>query len=332
MTTIVEEAPGKKSHRKKDAIESFISKPPVMVQPALSQLRYMILTDGLLVPQNSEDGQCLYRSAVWSILLRANCSDSGSYLKVVQRGSSDSYSKIRDDTFRTYAKDANFTRKVSEDALSRVLNAYVWRQEDRKRLGQASARRVMSRSQDTYVQGMNVLAAPFLYVAKSEAHAFFMFESLLIRHCPRYVQPTLAGVHSGAKLVDICLKIIDPDLYKHLHSKYLGPQIYAFPSIMTLSACTPPLSEVLILWDFLFAYGVNLNILFVIAQMNVMRESLLESSSPMSLLRAFPPLQAKEVIKLGLSFVAKLPDQVWDLVKRHPYDDLVDEEIAKLVN
>jgi len=52
----------------------------------------------------------------------------------------------------------------------------------------------------TYVQGMNVLAAPFLYTMPSEMEAFFCFSKFIEESCPLYVQPTLEGVHRGLKV------------------------------------------------------------------------------------------------------------------------------------
>ena len=57
----------------------------------------------------------------------------------------------------------------------------------------------------TYVQGMNVLAAPFLYTMPSELEAFFSFAKFIEEVCPTYVQPTLEGVHHGLK---VCRNII----------------------------------------------------------------------------------------------------------------------------
>lgn len=48
-------------------------------------------------------------------------------------------------------------------------------------------------------------------------------------------------------------------------------------AVLTLSACTPPLPEVLKLWDFLIAFGAHLNILCVVAQLLLMREELLSA-------------------------------------------------------
>lgn len=58
-----------------------------------------------------------------------------------------------------------------------------------------------------YVQGMNVLCAPLLYVMP-EADAYFTFCQLIVRHCPHYMAPKLKGVESGCLLVDKCLQTV----------------------------------------------------------------------------------------------------------------------------
>ena len=129
-----------------------------------------------------------------------------------------------------------------------------------------------------YVQGMNVLAAPFLYAAKSEVQAFAGFNKLVTTVCPGYIRGgSMDGVHKGVALVDKVLSIVDPKLSSYLASKNMNAQIYAFASVLTLCACTPPLPEVLALWDFLFAYGPHLNILCIVAQLVLMRDKILAS-------------------------------------------------------
>lgn len=129
----------------------------------------------------------------------------------------------------------------------------------------------------TYVQGMNVLAAPFLYAARSEAEAFVAFHQLITKECPGYIRGAMDGVHRGLALVDKVLAIVDPKLSLYLLSKSLSAEIYAFPSVLTLCACTPPLPEVLRLWDFLFAYGPHLNILCIVAQLVIIRTQIMSS-------------------------------------------------------
>ncbi len=129
----------------------------------------------------------------------------------------------------------------------------------------------------TYVQGMNVLAAPFLYAARSESEAFVAFHRFITYEVPGYVRGAMDGVHKGLSLVDRVLAIVDPRLSLYLMSKGMHAELYAFPSVLTLCACTPPLPEVLRLWDFLFAYGSHLNILCIVAQLVMMRNQILSS-------------------------------------------------------
>jgi cell cycle arrest protein BUB2 len=97
---------------------------------------------------------------------------------------------------------------------------------------------------------------------------------------------------------------------------------------MTLSACTPPLSELLQLWDYMLAYGLHLNILFIIAQLALIRTELLKSSSPVNLLRVLPPLRAKEIIKLTISLCKNLSSDLYDKLVRHAYDESVANDLG----
>ncbi|KAH6689054.1 cell division control protein [Plectosphaerella plurivora] len=169
----------------------------------------------------------------------------------------------------------------------------------------------------TYVQGMNVLAAPFLYAARSEPEAFTAFHTLLTRECPGYIRGAMDGVHKGLALVDRVLATVDSRLSGYLLSKGLTAELYAFPSVLTLCACTPPLPEVLRLWDFLFAYGPHLNILCIVAQLMGMRDQLLNSPSPNRLLRAFPSLQAEKVIERTLWIIERIPDDTYAAIVSH---------------
>ncbi|KAK9355884.1 rab-GTPase-TBC domain-containing protein [Lipomyces doorenjongii] len=298
----------KGSHRRRDPIESALRKPPIVVDQGLSELRYLILTQGL---SNDPDRDfCTYRPYVWCILLKVSPIQSNDYLALIHRGASPAYSKIRNDTFRTLTTDISFQRRVSETSLIRILNALAWKQ--------------------LYVQGLNVLAAPFLYTCGSETQAFALFDTYIHTCCPLYVKPMLDGVHLGLKLLDTSLKIIDPILFSYLKGKLLTAELYGFASLLTMSACTPPLNEVLVLWDFLIAFGPHMNILAVIAQLLLIRDSLLASQSPMTLLRTFPALQAKKVITLAVSFVPKLPEELYDLLVRHTYDETVSDRIKAL--
>lgn len=238
------------------------------------------------------------------------------YLSLVHRGRSPAYTKIRNDTFRTLATDPLFKRRVTEASLIRLLNAVAWKLHDAqnspKESRPSSRRRELELAVDNpptieeepptettiamtqegvsksaiYVQGMNVLCAPFLYAARSEVEAFALFHYFITEECPGYIRGAMDGVHRGLHLVDRCLEIVDAKLASHLFSKGMYAELYAFPSVMTLCACTPPLPEVLHLWDFLFAYGPHLNILCIVAQLTRIRDTILQSERYVSYMHA----------------------------------------------
>ncbi|KTW27874.1 uncharacterized protein T551_02841 [Pneumocystis jirovecii RU7] len=283
-------------------------------EASYNHLRRLVLSEGL--PSSSE-GSSSVRPYVWCIFLGVEPMPANSYLSLIHKGASSVYNKIRNDTFRTLATDPLFRRKVSEASLIRLLNSFVWYMESHN-------------SPISYIQGMNVIAAPFLYTSKSETEAFSLFTTFISVQCPLYVASTLEGVHRGIKLFDKCLEIVDIKLYLYLQSKNLQSKVYAFPSILTFSACTPPLSEVLVLWDFLLAYGVYLNVLCVVAQLLIIRDDILHHPSPIKLLRKFPQLPAKIVIGIAVSLIKKIPSELYDLLIRHSWDNSAGPEIDKL--
>ncbi|KAJ9199757.1 hypothetical protein DTO166G4_5923 [Paecilomyces variotii] len=316
------------------------------VTGGLKELRYLVLSSRV---DADSDGMSPYRIYLWLALLDVPALPTDEYLSLVHRGRSPAYTKIRNDTFRTLATDPLFKRRVTEASLIRLLNAVAWKLHDAKtgttgsRPG--SRRRELELAIDTppviaeepsgdipevsfgppinfsetavYVQGMNVLCAPFLYAARSEVEAFALFHYFITKECPSYIRGAMDGVHRGLKLVDRCLELVEPKLANYLFSKGMYAELYAFPSVLTLCACTPPLPEVLHLWDFLFAYGPHLNILCIVAQLIRMRDTILKSPSPNKVLRSFLPLNAKEIIALTVLLVRDIPDDLYQEMVDH---------------
>ncbi|KAK4686192.1 cell cycle arrest protein BUB2, partial [Tremellales sp. Uapishka_1] len=278
------------------------------ISDGLKRIRRIVLTEG--IPE--VPGRPALRSRIWKLMLKVDNLHAEDYLRYVSMGASSVSTKIKNDTFRTLATDTEFKGKVKEDMLIRLLEAFIWKNHGSERDGLPF----------TYVQGMNVLSAPFLYTMPTQLEAFACFSTFIENACPLYVQPTLVGVHRGLKLLDKCLRIVDGELYDHLRSKNLSAEIYAFPSVLTLCACTPPLDEVLRLWDFLLAFGVHLNILCVIAQLLLMRQDIIDLSPsvhPMKILRTFPPLDARAVIGVTVALVKDIPEDLYKELVSHPY-------------
>lgn len=299
------------------SIEKFISQPPLIVHSSLSQLRYLVLSEGL-----SDQGHPRTRSHVWSILSRASLEKcTQDYLLLVQLGPPPAnwISKIKNDTFRTLSTDEKFRAKVDEAQLIRVLSCFAW---DVLHHNNNNNNRKTSLPQlSPYVQGMNVLLAPFLYVCPTEPIAYKLFHTICYQMIPTYLNQSLSGVHVAAKLLDKCLKIIDPKLSKFLADNLLTAEIFGIPSILTLSACNKPLDQVIKLWDFMFAYGFHMNILFIVAQLVLNRQAIMVSDSPMNLLRDIPNINADEIITLGVGFLAKLPDPLYKNLVDHLTDE-----------
>lgn len=292
-------------------MDRFILQEPLIVQSSLSQLRYLVLAEGV-----GYDKQRRRRCYVWSILSRTDMEGcTGRYIDLVQRGAPRAaiLKKIQNDTFRTFSTDAVFREVVAEDSLTRCLCSFAWAQESRVG-GQVSP----------YVQGMNLLVGPLLYSCPAEAMAFCLFETLCQRLVPTYLDQSLSGVHVGARLLDVCLRVVDPKLGGFLSDNLLTAEIYGVPMILTLSSCQKPLDEVCKLWDFMFAYGFHMNILFIIAQLVTQRTAIMGSDSPMNLLRQLPAFDADEIVRLGVGFVAKIPQGLYELLVRHLTDRDVD--------
>ncbi|KAG0252974.1 hypothetical protein BG011_006626 [Mortierella polycephala] len=294
------------------------------ISASLQELRQLILAYGIpdekaTTSISQKVKRPSIRSRCWKLLLEVHHVSAQEYVSLVKRGKPEEYDKIRNDTFRTLATDRKFRDAVVEESLIRVLCAFSWN---------TQATSVQDTGVSfTYVQGMNVLAAPFLY-AMTEMEAFYAYSNFIKYCCPLYVQPTLQGVHCGIKLLEECLCKIDVELYNDLKAKKLSAELYAFPSILTICACTPPLDQAMQLWDFLLAWGIHLNIICIIAQLHLIRDELMSHASPMKLLRIFPDLDADKIIHETIRMVKLLPDELYDLLVRHPYDPTVAEQIG----
>ncbi|KAL9113384.1 MAG: hypothetical protein Q9227_002425 [Pyrenula ochraceoflavens] len=319
------------SHGRKSSLEVMLREGPTTdnLEACLNDLRYKILVSKV---EAGVDGMSAHRIYLWLTLLTIPPLPTDTYLTLVRRGRSPVHQKISDDTFRTLATDPLFKRRVSDASIARLLNATAWALHDAKASSSSlSHKPILPSTTDTYpltispispdsalyVQGMNVLSAPFLYAARSETEAFALFHHFITVECPGYIRGAMEGVHRGLSLVDKCLSIVEPKLATFLLDKGMNAELYAFPSVLTFCACTPPLPEVLHLWDFLFAYGPHLNVLCIVAQLLGLKDELLRSSSPTKILRSFPQLNAEKIIGLTLLALKKIPDDVYEELVVH---------------
>eukprot|EP01134_Creolimax_fragrantissima_P000305 CFRG0305T1 len=273
----------------------------------LKNIRKQILLQPLpqetIEEKRSNSSCCTLRGRLWKILLHVGDLSGSEYTGLVRRGKSQVHDKIKNDVFRTFRNDIEFRERVHDDQLTRGLNALAHKMMEGKNGGRIS-----------YVQGMNVLLGPFLYVMP-EVDSFYCFHRLLDEHIPHYVDMNCSGVHLGLELFSECLFHCDRQLHEKL--KAIPVESYAFSPTMSLLAGSPPLSEVLKLWDFLFAFGAHLNIICVLAQVIGLRNFILAEKSPANLLRKLPPLESEQIISTATIMARKLPTELYEKVTTH---------------
>ncbi|KAJ2491312.1 CDC16 protein [Coemansia sp. RSA 2050] len=282
------------------------------VSASMRELRMVVATNGGLPVVEGDEK---LRSTLWLAMLEVREVPLEGYVRALGKCPSLSADKINNDAFRTLAADTEFRAHVTTAAIVRVLNALL------------SAPDRSPSDPPRYVQGMNTLAAPFLYVM-GEGASFYAFRQFLRRECPLYARPSLPGVHACVQLVDECLALADPALFSHLRRHGAVAKIYAFPAAMTLSASVGPLRQVVRLWDFLLAFGVHLNVVCIVAQLLGMRELLLTTPRPMAFLRSWPPLRAESVIRRTREIYDGLPVALRVKIKMHAHDPALAETLA----
>lgn len=323
------------------------------------KLRRLVVLKGIpsesVNESTTHQTHCSLRGRVWKMLLGVQSVDAQEYVYQVQRTTSVEMSeKIEKDIERTFKNNVTFHNRVTDDQLRRVLNAYVNSMdvgeedgedgeedgEERRGTGHATERKEQSgkrrqrrnskkeSSGGLYVQGMNVLAAPFLYVM-NELDAYSCLRRLLNHHCPQYITKDLHGAQHAAQLLQEILKHIDPILENHIHTMYNGDwgSVTSLPTLLSMSADKPceTMDELLKLWDVLFALGVHMNVIFVVAHMILMRNVLLKGNhqllqSTLCVHKNVLPMKANLIISLSLHIVQKLPNDVYDRLECHPYN------------
>jgi cell cycle arrest protein BUB2 len=160
--------------------------------------------------------------------------------------------KIKDDAFRTFKGHAPFWDVVKEDTIIRVLRATAL--------------------DKGYVQGMNVLLAPFLWIMP-EFDGYLCFHRLVTHHIPSYITEKLEGVFRAIELTTVCLPVIDPTLSNCINKREMKFPVFSLRFILTMMA-NKPLDDVIHIWDAIFAYGAHFSIYIFFAYLISIRDML----------------------------------------------------------
>ncbi|KAG2183254.1 hypothetical protein INT43_006258, partial [Umbelopsis isabellina] len=297
------------------------------IEVSLDKLRLYILEYHL------DNSTQKYRPKIWKALLEVYYVSATCYINLLLAGPSCSNDSIENDTVASTADEDNERDSSTIAKSQRILNAFVCLHTDKPGLTSTETvfkSKLLWKHQPnywefTYVDSMSRLVLPFVNVM-SELDAFFSFTTFVRHCCPLYVQPNCIGARCGAKLLEACLKILDPELLGYLHGKGLDAEEYAHHDISTFSASALPFPETLHLWDIMLAFGFHLNIIFIVARLVRRRKKILCSTSPYHLLRAWPPLDAETVISDSFQIVKRLPEGLYLQLVRHTFDESISHE------
>lgn len=263
----------------------------IILSNALKQLRYSLLT-------NKSHISSKLRIELWCILLQIDLNGiTTEYINGVTTMKEENiyldwYKKIDQDISRTFINTSLSKNPTKQKQLKRILYLFAY-------------------NNNFYIQGMNVILAPILTMTDIEPIAYAIFDKLMLKLNNYYNESlSLDRIHNGCKLVETVLSKIDPKLYKKFNKLSYPLHLLVVPSIMTLSGNAEPVTEVLKMWDFIIAYGVHLNVLFIVAQLVIVRDTILKINSEEELfnyLRKMPKLDdGMRVVKLGIGFIDRL--------------------------
>ncbi|KAF3337381.1 TBC1 domain family member 13 [Carex littledalei] len=166
-----------------------------------------------------------------------------------------------------------------------------------------------------YVQGMNEILAPLLYVFRSdpdvtnadwaEADSFFCFVELLSGFRDNFCQKldnSAVGIRSTLDKLSQLLKLHDPEVWHHLVVKTeVNPQFYAFRWITLLLTHEFNLADTLHIWDVLLSdpHGPQETLLRVCCAMVILaRKRILSGdfTSNVKLLQNYPPTSISHLL------------------------------------
>jgi cell cycle arrest protein BUB2 len=293
----------------------------ILTSVSLGDLRNAVIQEG--VPD-------ALRCQIWKILLRVPSVDAARYKALVARGAASHYAQIRRDTSRTFREKGRFL--VPEEKISRLLNALMHAASDAAAASTTSTTTTTAiattnnivnvnnaaLSKVTYIQGLNVVAAVFLHVMP-ELDAYFCCEAFVKAHCAYFQRGSVSdALFIGCELVHKCLRDHDPELSDRFVAAKIPVQ-FVLSSVMTFSADSPPLREVVLLWDYMFAAGTHLNVFLITARLMLARTTLLQPTNVTKMLGKDLPRvsDANAVIALATQLYLKSSRKLIDRCKRH---------------
>merc|ERR1712137_436676 len=235
-------------------------------------------------------------------------------------------SQVEDSPWQTYFQNKELQNEIVQD-LIRTYPEREFFQKDKIRTLMCDILFIVAKRNPSlgYRQGMNELLAPIVYLLDKESipaaevqdhvaylacseeyiehDAFTIFDALMDQMNRWFVRSDSSNredVHSPVVqkckyIQDVLLKKHDPVLQSFLTDIGIEPQIYALRWIRLMFAREFHLDDVLTLWDAIFAYGRNLELMsnICLSMLLYLRDQLLEMDNSGCLRRLlnYPPVE-----------------------------------------
>jgi len=231
-----------------------------------------------------------------------------------------------DSVWQRHFRDAELREQVARDVerTQRDLNFFSAASAGPVRSAQCRALFLFAATNaGVYVQGMNELLAPFLFLCSSagctladaEADSFHLFCALLAELRDLFcasLDGSAGGVAGTLTRLTHLIRVIDPQLAVHMESQGLHPQYFAFRWITCAFTQEFTLPDATLVWDGLFAAvdGPLEALLRVAAALVVrQREHLLSKdfASNLKMLQAVPPTDVTLLLRVAQAMPAAPP-------------------------
>ncbi|CCH59955.1 hypothetical protein TBLA_0C01400 [Henningerozyma blattae CBS 6284] len=289
----------------------------------LNKLRYLLIYSGL--PPSSTKAYQTLRSNVWIFLnqtpMDGATNDYSSLLKHCPPSES-----IFEHVASTITKTFNNTRlpkRVSENSIARIICCYIIEMEEEKKTDCVDYNREPRFETEQFTSNMLLITVPLLATFFAEPMAFRMFSVLCHSTMPCYFQKNSPGVRNGTQLLKICLHSIDPQYAEYFQNSPYPLECYTSLCITTFCSCLNPKYEVCILWDFMFAFGFHLNILFVVTLLIQLKDDIIHNKIPPHFISEINNFSAVNLFRSSSRYIAYLPEGVYELLVRHLREPII---------
>eukprot|EP00474_Spongospora_subterranea_P010602 CRZ11060.1 hypothetical protein [Spongospora subterranea] len=212
------------------------------------------------------------RAQLWAVLLNGNVQSPREDINIALKDYTfDLYNQrvIRMDIQRT-RPDVDYFRDNDDvrEALEIILTVFC------------------KRHLINYKQGINYIAAPFIYVfgAGQIKEAYWNFSNFIGRFCPNtFTDDQFGGLQCIFRVFRALLVYHDPKLANFLDEHGMSPELYASPWFMTFFANRVAFPPLIRIWDHLILHGESLIIYFLAVALLISNSEMLRNQSPVVL-------------------------------------------------